>query len=162
MQICYKCLMGCLSPLRKQPHIEKLTRLRITEASELIRLKKLSPVELTTECLANIGRLNPTLNCFISVTADTALAQAKLLDADSKSREVAVKEREVAVHEMEAKTENSNRDLDRADKFKESAIALAGKVIGAPTAGESGKQVSTDAVGKKTSKIIKDVDKGLK
>jgi hypothetical protein len=94
--------------------------------------------------------------------ADTALAQAKLIDADSKSREVAVKEREVAVHEMEAKTENQNRDLDRADKFKESAIALAGKVIGAPTAGESGKQVSTDKVGKKTSKIIKDVDRGLK
>jgi hypothetical protein len=94
--------------------------------------------------------------------ADTALAQAKLIDADSKSREVAVKEREVAVHEMEAKTENQNRDLDRADKFKESAIALAGKVIGAPTAGESGKQVSTEAVGKNTSKIIKDVDKGLK
>jgi multidrug resistance efflux pump len=94
--------------------------------------------------------------------ADTALAQAKLIDADSKSREVSVREREVAVHEMEAKTENQNRDLDRADKMKETAIGLAGEVIRAPTAGESGKQVSTDKVGKKTRKIIADVDKGLK
>jgi hypothetical protein len=94
--------------------------------------------------------------------ADTALAQAKLIDSDSKAREVAVREREVAVHEMEAKTENQNRDLDRQDKMRESAIGLAADVIRAPTAGESGKQVSTDAVGKKTRKIIKDVDKGLK
>jgi hypothetical protein len=94
--------------------------------------------------------------------ADTALAQAKLIDADSKSREVGVREREVAVHEMEAKTENQNRDLDRQDKMRESAIGLAADVIRAPTAGESGKQVSTDKVGKKTRKIIADVDKGLK
>jgi hypothetical protein len=94
--------------------------------------------------------------------ADTAAAQAKLLDAQSKAREVGVHEREVAVHELEAKTENQNRDLDREDKMKEAAIGLAGDVIRAPTAGESGKQVSTDKVGKKTSKIISDVDKGLK
>jgi hypothetical protein len=94
--------------------------------------------------------------------ADTALAQAKLIDADSKAREVGVREREVAVHEMEAKTENQNRDLDREDKMKEAAIGLAGDVIRAPTTGESGKQVGTDKVGKKASKIIADVDKGLK
>ena len=94
--------------------------------------------------------------------ADTALAQAKLLDAHSKAREVGVREREVAVHEMEAKTEDRNRDLDRQDKMRESAIGLAADVIRSPTAGESGKQVSTDAVGKKTRKIIADVDKGLK
>ena len=62
---------------------------------------------------------------------------------------------------MEARTENENRDRDREAKERESAIALAGDVIRAPTAGESGKQVSTDAVGKKTRKIIKDVDKGI-
>ncbi len=94
--------------------------------------------------------------------ADTALAQAKLIDAHSKAREVGVREREVAVHEMEARTEDQNRDLDRQDKMRESAIGLAADVIRAPTTGESGKQVITDAVGKKTSKIIKDVDKGLK
>src|ERR1700744_4090723 len=98
----------------------------------------------------------------VDTPVDEALAQAKLLDSHSKAREVAVREREVAVHELEAKTENQNRDLDRADKMKESAINLAGEVIRAPAAGESGKQVSTDAIGKKTSKIIKDVDKGLK
>jgi hypothetical protein len=94
--------------------------------------------------------------------SDTMQAQAKIIDAHSKAREVGVREREVAVHEMEARTENENRDLDREDKMKEAAIGLAGDVIRRPPAGESGQQVSTDKVGRKTSKIIKDVDKGLK
>src|SRR5579884_2064944 len=51
--------------------------LSLLEAAEQIRTRKLSPVELTRECLANIERLNPTLNAFITVTADLALAQAK-------------------------------------------------------------------------------------
>jgi hypothetical protein len=62
---------------------------------------------------------------------------------------------------MEAKTEDRNRDLDRADKLKESAIGLAGEVLRAPTT-EGGGQVPTSGVGKKTNKIIRDVDKGLK
>jgi len=50
--------------------------LNLLEAAEQIRTRKLSPVELTRECLANIERLNPTLNAFITVTADSALAHA--------------------------------------------------------------------------------------
>lgn len=46
-------------------------------AADQIRTRKLSPVELTRECLANIDRLNPTLNAFITVTADLAFAQAQ-------------------------------------------------------------------------------------
>ena len=51
--------------------------LTLLPAAEQIRTRKLSPVELTRECLANIDRLNPTLNAFITVTADLALAQAQ-------------------------------------------------------------------------------------
>jgi len=51
--------------------------LTLLEAADQIRARKLSPVELTRECLANIDRLNPTLNAFITVTADIALAQAQ-------------------------------------------------------------------------------------
>jgi aspartyl-tRNA(Asn)/glutamyl-tRNA(Gln) amidotransferase subunit A len=54
-----------------------LTNLSLSEASQLVRSKKVSPVELTQECLSNIERLNPKLNAFISVTADSALAQAQ-------------------------------------------------------------------------------------
>lgn len=97
----------------------------------------------------------------VDTPVDTALAQAKLIDADSKSREVAVREREVAVREQEAKTENQNRDRDREAKLHETAIGLAGDVIRAPTT-EAGGQVGVSGVGKKASKIIRDVDKGLK
>jgi hypothetical protein len=94
--------------------------------------------------------------------SDTMAAQAKLLDSKTKLLDAHTKMREVAVHEQEARTEAENREKDREDKLHETAIDLAGKVIGAPTAGESGKQVSTDKVGKRASKIIADVDKGLK
>jgi hypothetical protein len=86
---------------------------------------------------------------------DVALAQAKIMDAHTRARDVAIKA------EMAA-TENQNRDQDRQAKEKETAIDLAKAVIGAPTAGESGKQVGVSQVGSKTKKIIKDVDKGIK
>ncbi len=86
---------------------------------------------------------------------DEALARAKMLDAETHSREVAIKAHEVLI-------ENQNRDQDRAAKEKDTAIDLAKAVIGAPTQGESGKQVGVGNVGKKTTKIIKQVDKGIK
>lgn len=51
--------------------------LTLLEAAEQVRTGKLSPVELTRECLANIERLNSRLNAFITVTADLALEQAR-------------------------------------------------------------------------------------
>lgn len=54
-----------------------LARLGIGEAADLMRRKELSPVELTEACLARIDRLNPILNCFITVTAERALLQAR-------------------------------------------------------------------------------------
>jgi aspartyl-tRNA(Asn)/glutamyl-tRNA(Gln) amidotransferase subunit A len=48
-----------------------------TELAALIRAKKLSPVELTRAVLDRIERLNPTLNAFVTVTAETALAAAR-------------------------------------------------------------------------------------
>ncbi len=60
-----------------RPQGSSLTKLSLSEASQLVRGKKVSPVELTQECLSHIERLNPKLNAFISVTADSALAQAQ-------------------------------------------------------------------------------------
>src|SRR5215469_15185437 len=59
-----------------------LAKLTIREAADLIREKKVSPVELTKACLARIDTANPTLNCFITVTADAALQQAR--DAETE------------------------------------------------------------------------------
>jgi aspartyl-tRNA(Asn)/glutamyl-tRNA(Gln) amidotransferase subunit A len=54
----------------------------IIETSQLLRERKLSPVELTKNCLAQIERLNPTLNAFITVTAEPAMAQARSAEAE--------------------------------------------------------------------------------
>ena len=49
----------------------------LAEASDLLRRKEISPVDLTNACLARIEQLNPTLNAFITVTRDSALVQAR-------------------------------------------------------------------------------------
>ena len=49
----------------------------IVETSKLLRKRELSPVELTKECLAQIEKLNPTLNAFITVSSELALEQAR-------------------------------------------------------------------------------------
>jgi aspartyl-tRNA(Asn)/glutamyl-tRNA(Gln) amidotransferase subunit A len=54
----------------------------IVETSEQLRKRALSPVELTKNCLAQIEKLNPTLNAFITVTGESALAQAQAAEAE--------------------------------------------------------------------------------
>jgi aspartyl-tRNA(Asn)/glutamyl-tRNA(Gln) amidotransferase subunit A len=51
--------------------------LTIAEASERIRDRRLSPVELTQAYLARIGALDPQLNAYITITGELAGAQAK-------------------------------------------------------------------------------------
>ena len=54
----------------------------IAEAARALRSRSVSSVELTNDCLAQIGKLNPVLNAFITVTADSALARAEELDRE--------------------------------------------------------------------------------
>jgi aspartyl-tRNA(Asn)/glutamyl-tRNA(Gln) amidotransferase subunit A len=54
----------------------------IVGTSELLRKGSLSPVELTTDCLARIEKLNPKLNAFITVTAESALAEARQAESE--------------------------------------------------------------------------------
>ena len=51
--------------------------LDIEEVSALVNSKRVSPVELTRACLARIDALNASLNAFITVTAESALADAR-------------------------------------------------------------------------------------
>src|SRR5262245_20933386 len=54
----------------------------IAQSAELIRTKKLSPVELAQTHLKPIADLEPQLNSFITVTADLALEQARKAEAE--------------------------------------------------------------------------------
>jgi aspartyl-tRNA(Asn)/glutamyl-tRNA(Gln) amidotransferase subunit A len=49
----------------------------ILELSQDLRAQKISPVQLTRDCLARIEKLNPALNAFITVTAESAIEQAR-------------------------------------------------------------------------------------
>jgi aspartyl-tRNA(Asn)/glutamyl-tRNA(Gln) amidotransferase subunit A len=51
--------------------------LTIVRLAPLIRRKKISPVEITRFCLDRIDRLQPSVNAFITITAERALSQAK-------------------------------------------------------------------------------------
>ena len=57
----------------------------LQQVSELIRKKSASPVELTQECLKRIEKLNPSLNAYITVMGEQALAQARELEAERQS-----------------------------------------------------------------------------
>src|ERR1043165_3333822 len=59
-----------------------MNNLTIAEASHLLRQKQISPVELTKACLDRIDRLNPTINAFITVMHDSALADARAAEAE--------------------------------------------------------------------------------
>src|SRR6476469_2026519 len=60
----------------------ELPLLDLSEASRAVQKKEVSPVELTRACLARIGRLNPKLNAFITVTDTSALEEARKAEAE--------------------------------------------------------------------------------
>ncbi len=60
---------------------DDFTRLTLSEASELLKRRAVSAVELTQACLDRIEKYNPVLNAFITVTGEQALALARQRDA---------------------------------------------------------------------------------
>ena len=61
---------------------DELTALSIAEAGRLVRDRKLSPVEITDAHLAQIDRLEPSVNAFITVTAEQAKEEAKAAEGE--------------------------------------------------------------------------------
>jgi aspartyl-tRNA(Asn)/glutamyl-tRNA(Gln) amidotransferase subunit A len=59
-----------------------LTRLSLAEAARRIAARELTSEQLTRAYLARIERLNPRINAYITVTADAAVSQARLLDSE--------------------------------------------------------------------------------
>ncbi len=64
---------------------DELTSLTLKQASDRIRSKKVSPVELTQACLDRIKTYNPKINAWITVMREKALAQAKDLEKEQAS-----------------------------------------------------------------------------
>ena len=65
-------------------HARDLAMLTIEEASDLIRRKEASPVDLTQACFARIDRYNTAINAFITVTRGQALAAARDMEAEMR------------------------------------------------------------------------------
>jgi aspartyl-tRNA(Asn)/glutamyl-tRNA(Gln) amidotransferase subunit A len=63
---------------------QDLAGLTLTKASELLRSKAVSAVDLTQACVDRIATHNLTLNAFITVTAEQALTTARQLDAEGR------------------------------------------------------------------------------
>src|SRR5947209_19069153 len=59
-----------------------LVALDISSASQLVQKRTVSPVELTEACLQRIEQLDKQLNSFITVTADSALREARQAEAE--------------------------------------------------------------------------------
>ncbi len=55
----------------------ELAFLPATEQADLVKRRKISPVELVELYLERIGRLDPMLNAFVTVLADEALVTAR-------------------------------------------------------------------------------------
>ncbi|WP_088141138.1 amidase [Achromobacter xylosoxidans] len=60
---------------------DSLCDLSAVEAASLIRTKAVSPVELVRDSLERAERLQPVLNCFITLCAEEAMAAARLAEA---------------------------------------------------------------------------------
>ena len=63
---------------------QDLTALTLRKASELLRSKAASPVDLTRACLKRIEKYNPAVNAFITVTGESALATAHEMEAEQR------------------------------------------------------------------------------
>src|SRR5215510_12084695 len=62
-----------------------LSALTLKEAADLLRRRDASPVDLTKACLARIDKYNKSINAFITVTREQALASAQEMEAEQKS-----------------------------------------------------------------------------
>src|SRR6516164_10915047 len=66
----------------------ELAGLSLKEASDRIRSKKVSPVDLTEACLDSIKTWQPKTNAWITVMREKALEQAKALASEQSSGKI--------------------------------------------------------------------------
>ena len=73
---------GAIVAARAADPPSDLAALTLKQASDRIRAKKVSPVELTEACLARMKAYNPKTNAWITIMREQALAQAKVLEKE--------------------------------------------------------------------------------
>jgi aspartyl-tRNA(Asn)/glutamyl-tRNA(Gln) amidotransferase subunit A len=64
---------------------DTLTSKSLTEVSEMVHAKTVTPTQLVQALLDRIEAINPKVNAYITVMGKQALAQAKVLDAEQKA-----------------------------------------------------------------------------
>jgi aspartyl-tRNA(Asn)/glutamyl-tRNA(Gln) amidotransferase subunit A len=69
-------------PPQPSSRTEDSTFLTISDLSELIRARKISPVEVTRSTLARIDKVNPVFNAYVTVTADLAMKSAQEAESE--------------------------------------------------------------------------------
>src|SRR5882672_11064338 len=65
--------------------VEELAFATVPQLAELVRKRKISPVELTRMYLARLKRYGPKLNCVVTLTEDLALTQASEAEREIKA-----------------------------------------------------------------------------
>src|SRR5437016_3809825 len=78
--------MGLGSALQGSPQRKDLAFLTISELSELIRTRKISPVEVTQTIIERIETLNPAVNAYITVTPDLAMKAAQEAESEIQQK----------------------------------------------------------------------------
>src|SRR5688572_8666676 len=68
--------------LQKFPASQDLATLTVKQASELLRRKQASPVDLVQACLKRIERYDRSINSFITLTREQALATAREMEGE--------------------------------------------------------------------------------
>jgi Asp-tRNA(Asn)/Glu-tRNA(Gln) amidotransferase A subunit family amidase len=71
-----------VAPVAVSANLDDLAFLPVTQLSELVRTRKVTPTQLTQMYLARLKKYDPTLKCVITLTEERALKQAKVLDAE--------------------------------------------------------------------------------
>ena len=61
---------------------QQLALLDLSQASQAVQTREVSPVELTQACLARIEKFDPQLKAFITVTAESAMQEARQAEAE--------------------------------------------------------------------------------
>ncbi|MGC2697765.1 MAG: amidase [Candidatus Angelobacter sp.] len=68
--------------VQRPPHLEDVAFWPVTSLSVLIRTRQVTSVELTEMYLARAKRYNPKLKCFVTITDDLALKEARQADQE--------------------------------------------------------------------------------
>ena len=66
-----------------------LAWLSVTEGAQLLRSRKLSPIEWTKALLDRIALVDPAYNAFLVVTGDRALKEARAAEAEIAAGQLA-------------------------------------------------------------------------